>query len=108
MSIAPYAFGLFGNQCKNPDAIVEKLKKFYNLDLDPEAPVTDEIAHNVIDVLSDTMFNYAVDEAARMRAKHRDLDTYFHYFTFSGTHSLANLALDDTIRRPPLLPLRYV
>ena len=106
-TVAPYAFGLFGNQCKNPDAMVEKLQKFYNLDnLDANAEVTDKVAHNVIDVLSDTMFNYAIDTAAKMRAKHKHLDTYYHYYTFSGTHSLANLALDESIRRPPLAPLR--
>ena len=24
--VAPWAFGLFGNQCKNPDKMVDKLK----------------------------------------------------------------------------------
>jgi hypothetical protein len=78
-------------------------------EIDPEAPVTDEVAHNIIDVLSDTMFNYAVDEAAQMRAKHKHLDTYYHYFTFSGSHTLANLGIEPgSIRRPPLMPLRYL
>ena len=59
--VAPLAFGLFGNQCKNPQSMVEKIKEFYHLnDLKLDDPVTDEIAHNVIDVLSDTMFNYAI------------------------------------------------
>ena len=49
---------------------MEKLKEFYHLDqLDSDEPVTDEIAHNIIDVLSDTMFNYAIDQTAKMRAK---------------------------------------
>ena len=73
-TVAPYAFGLFGNQCKNPDLIVTKLKEFYNLNnLDLKSEVTDEIAHNIIDVLSDTMFSYAIDTAAKMRAKFKDL-----------------------------------
>lgn len=105
--VAPWAFGLFGNQCRNSDAIVEKLKAFYGLDgLSPDEPVTDDIAHAVIDVLSDTMFSYAIDEAAKMRAKHQNLDTYYHYFTFPGSHSMANVDLEGKIRRPPLLPLR--
>ena len=105
--IAPYAFGLFGNQCKNPEHFVEKLKKFYNLDnLNPDDPVSDEVAHNIIDVFSDTMFNYGIDQAAKMRAKHKHLTTYYHYFTFSGSHTLANFDLEEEVRRPPLLPLR--
>ena len=68
--------------------------------------ITDEMAHNVIDVLSDTMFNYPVDQAAKMRAKHKHLQTFYHYFTFSGTHTLANFDLNESIRVPPLLPLR--
>ena len=59
--LAPLAFGLFGNQCKNPQSMVGKIQEFYHLnDLNPDDPVTDEVAHNVIDVLSDTMFNYAI------------------------------------------------
>ena len=59
--VAPLAFGLFGNQCKNPQSMVGKIQEFYNLnDLNPDDPVTDGVAHNVIDVLSDTMFNYAI------------------------------------------------
>ena len=59
--VAPLAFGLFGNQCKNPQSMVGKIQEFYHLnDLNPDDPVTDEVAHNVIDVLSDTMFNYAI------------------------------------------------
>ena len=59
--VAPLAFGLFGNQCKNPQSMVGKIQEFYQLnDLNPDDPVTDEVAHNVIDVLSDTMFNYAI------------------------------------------------
>ena len=107
--IAPWAFGLFGNQCKNPEKIVEKLKTFYNLkDLHPEMPLSDEMIHNLIDVLSDSMFTYPVDEAAKLRASHKHFETYYHYVTFSGSHTLANLALDGSYRRPPLMPLRYV
>ena len=41
--------------------MVEKIQEFYHLsDLNPDDPVTDEVAHNVIDVLSDTMFNYPI------------------------------------------------
>ena len=106
-TVAPLAFGLFGNQCKNPDAIVEKLKAFYDLgDLNPNEPVTENLAHNLIDVLSDSMFNYAIDETVKMRAKHQHLQTYYHYFTFSGSHTLANLDLEDRCRQPPLLALR--
>merc|ERR1712062_444043 len=106
-TVAPYAFGLFGNQCKNPEAMVEKLQKFYNLDnLDANAKVTDKVAHNVIDVLSDTMFNYAIDTAAKMRAKHKHLKTYYHYYTNSGSPTLANFDLDGKIRKPTLMPLR--
>jgi hypothetical protein len=55
--LAPWALGLFGNQCKNPDKIVEKLKSFYNLnDITPDMPISDEFVHNLIDVLSDSMF----------------------------------------------------
>ena len=106
--VAPLAFGLFGNQCKNPENLVNKLNKFYNLEnLNQDESVTDEIAHNIIDVLSDTMFNYPIDKAAKMRAEHKHLKTYYHYFTYSGSHTLANFDLDSKIRRPPLLPLRY-
>ena len=77
--VAPLAFGLFGNQCKNPENLVNKLNKFYNLEnLNQDESVTDEIAHNIIDVLSDTMFNYPIDKAAKMRAEHKHLKTYYH------------------------------
>lgn len=47
--VAPWAFGLFGNQCKNPEKMVEKLKIFYSLDnIDPEMEITDELVHNII------------------------------------------------------------
>ena len=54
------------------------------------------------------MFSYPVDEAAKLRAEHKHLDTYYHYLTFSGTHTLANMDLDGNYRKPPLLPLRYL
>ena len=107
--LAPWALGLFGNQCKNPDKIVEKLKSFYNLnDIKPDMAISDEFVHNLIDVLSDSMFSYAVDEAAKLRASHNHLDTYYHYFTFPGSHSLANLDLNGSTRKQkhPLMPLR--
>lgn len=105
--VAPLALGLFGGQTKNPDEVTQKVLEFYGLDrLNEHDQVTDEVAHKVIDVLSDSMFSYAVDKAAQMRAEHKHLTTYYHYFTFSGTHSLANLAIDHSIRRPPLVPLR--
>lgn len=106
--VAPLALGLFGNQCQNPEDVMQKLKTFYNLDkVHPDDPVTEEIAHNLIDILSDSMFTFAIDEAAKMRAKHKDLKTYFHYFIFSGSHTLANLGLDESIRSPPIKALRY-
>ena len=106
-TVAPWSLGLFGNQCRNPDEIVKRLKRFYDLnDLKADEPVTDEVAHNIIDLLSDSMFSYAIEEAAKLRAKHKDLETYYYYYTFSGSHSLANLDLEDKIRRPPLKPLR--
>ena len=54
----------------------------------------------------DSPFSYAVDEAAKLRASHNHLDTYYHYFTFPGSHSLANLDLDGSVRKQPLMPLR--
>ena len=54
----------------------------------------------------DSPFSYAVDEAAKLRASHNHLDTYYHYFTFPGSHSLANLDLDGSVRKHPLMPLR--
>ena len=107
--VAPWALGLFGNQCKNPDDMVKKLQKFYGLEnLNPEDPVSDEIAHKVIDILSDSMFSYAIDETVKLRAKHKDLNTFYYYYTFPGSHSLAHLDVDENIRRPPLEPLRCV
>ena len=96
--VAPWALGIFGNQCKNPDEIVKKLANFYGLDnLDANREIDDDLAHKIIDILSDSMFSYPIDQAAKMRAKHKHLDTYYHYYTFSGSHSLANLDLSENI-----------
>ena len=76
--VAPLAFGLFGNQCKNPQSMVGKIQEFYNLnDLNPDDPVTDGVAHNVIDVLSDTMFNYAIGKKTCNFTKKNFQDNFF-------------------------------
>lgn len=49
---------------------------------------------------------FYLDQAAKMRAKHTHLKTYYHYYTNSGSHTLANFDLDGKIRRPTLMPLR--
>ncbi len=104
--VAPWALGLFGNQCKNPEEMVKKIQAFYGLqNLNQDDPVTEDLAHKIIDVLSDSMFSYAIDETVRLTAKKKK-NIYYHYYTFSGAHSLANLALDDSIRRPPIKALR--
>lgn len=105
--VAPLSLGLFGNQCKNPELVLKKLEKFYKLDgINAVGTLTDEMVINIIDILSDSMFNYAIDEAAKLRAQHKELHTYYYYFKYPGAHTLTNLAIDESIRRPPLRPLR--
>ena len=86
--VAPLAFGLFGNQCKNPQSMVGKIQEFYNLnDLNPDDPVTDGVAHNLIDVLSDTMFNYAIGKKTCNFTKKNFQDNLYYYFTLYFTIS---------------------
>ncbi len=103
--LAPMAFGVFEGQTRNPGFVATKIKEYYNLDKLTDEDVTDEMADNLIDALSDSMFSYAIDESAKMRSKLKNMNTYYHYFTYSGEHTLANLGIDHNIRRPPLKPL---
>ena len=53
-------------------------------------------------VLSDSMFIYAIDEAVKLRAAHKDSigPTYFYVNTYPGKMTLANMAHDGSYRRP--------
>ena len=66
-----------------------------------EVHLTEEKVSNFVDVMSDTMFIYPIDEAVKLRARHKDtMHTYFYMLTFPGFHTLANHANDDSYRRP--------
>jgi len=70
---------------------------------------TDEKLENVIDVLSDSMFNYAIDETARLRASHQEAGpTYYYYLSYSSKHTLARFSNNGTVRDQPRAPLRFV
>ena len=68
----------------------------------------DSKVHAFIDVQTDSMFNYAIDETIKLRSHHKNMNTYFHMITFPSTHTLANFANDGSVRRPALEPLKYV
>ena len=53
-------------------------------------------------VLADSMFIYAIDEAVKLRAAHKDSigPTYFYVNTYPGKMTLANMAHDGSYRRP--------
>ena len=62
--------------------------------------------HAFIDVQTDSMFNYAIDETVKIRSRHENTNTYYFMYTYPGTHTLANMANNGDIRRPELEPLR--
>ena len=103
-AVAPLAFGLIKDHTENSKAINEKMTKFYDLrDLEE---LDDTKVHGFIDAQTDSMFNYAIDETIKLRSRHKDMNTYYFMYTYPGTHTLANLANDGSIRRPELEPLR--
>lgn len=106
-SIGAMAFGLHGGQTKDAGEIMDRLKEFYNLNDLHEDQLTDDKINNVIDVMSDSMFIYAIDETAKLRASHSKevQETYYYMLSYASEHTLANLANDGTIRRPIHKPL---
>ena len=72
-----------------------------------EVHLTEEKVSNFVDVMSDSMFIYPIDEALKLRAKHKDtMSTYFYMLTFPGFPTLANMANDGSYRRPSWKALR--
>ena len=70
--VAPMAYGLMDGQVKDANEVARQVTKFYKMDEDlREVHLTDEKIRNIVDVLSDTMFNYAIDESVKLRAKHK-------------------------------------
>ena len=103
-SAAPLSYGLIDGYTEDRDSIGKKLIEFYNLN---DLNELDEGKVNAfIDVQTDSMFNYAIDETLRLRSRHVEADTYFYMLTFPGTHTLANFANDGSVRRPALEPLK--
>ena len=84
--------------------VAEKLTSLYKLENLPDkiSALTEEQVHRLVDIFSESMFTYAQDETIKLRAKHsKTHQTYFYYFTFPGTHTLANFANDGSYRKPP-------
>ena len=101
---APLAYGLINGHTDDAEAINEKLKDFYGLkDLQN---LDDSKVHGFIDAQTDSMFNYAIDETVKLRSRHENVNTYYFMYTFPGTHTLANLDNNGSLRRPELEPLK--
>ena len=103
-TVGPLAYGLIDGHTDDAASINQKLDDFYGLhdlyDLD------DSKVHAFIDVQTDSMFNYAIDETIKLRSRHKNMETYYHMITFPGTHTLANFGNDGSVRRPALEPLK--
>ena len=103
-TVGPLAYGLFDGHTEDAALIKEKLDDFYGLhDLED---LDDSKVHAFIDVQTDSMFNYAIDETIKLRSRHKHMETYYHLITFPGTHTIANFANDGSVRRPQLEPLK--
>ena len=103
-TVAPLAYGFIDGQTADVASVNKKLTEFYKLnELDK---IDDSKVHAFIDVQTDSMFNYAIDETIKLRSEHKSMDTYFYMITFPGTHTLANFANDGSVRRPGLEPLK--
>ena len=101
---ASLAYGLIDGHTDVAMTINKKLTEFYKLyDLEN---LDDSKVHSFIDVQSDSMFNYAIDETIKLRSKHKHADTYFYMITFPGTHTLANFGNNGSVRRPAFEPLK--
>lgn len=102
--VAPLAYGFVDGQTEDVVAVNNRLTEFYQLkDLQT---LDDSKVHAFIDVQTDSMFNYAIDETVKLRSKHKNMNTYFYMLTYPGQHTLANFANDGSVRRPALAPLK--
>ena len=84
------------------------MQKFYQIEPIEslkQGVLSSEKVEAVIDVLSDTMFNYGIDLTAKLHAKNSIGQTFFHYITYPAEHSLANLGTTG-IRSPPIENLK--
>ena len=105
--VAPLAYGFIDGTTQDPKELTKRVTEYYKLNVDMrEAHLTDEKVQNFIDVLTDSMFNYAIDETVKLRSRHKNMETYFYLFTFPGYITLANKANDDSFRRPAFEPLK--
>ena len=84
------------------------MQKFYKLEPIEslkQGSLSSEKVEGLIDVLSDTMFNYGIDLTAKLHAKNSIGPTFFHYITYPAEHTLANLGTTG-IRSPPIENLK--
>ncbi|TRY76290.1 hypothetical protein TCAL_13297 [Tigriopus californicus] len=88
--VFPLSLGLFGNTTDRGNDIVEKIKRFYQLDNLREDHLTEDAIHNFIDVLSDSMFTYGIDITAKLHAERSEAPTYFYFLKYPLEHTLAN------------------
>lgn len=107
--VFPMALGLSGHvEEGNVKSILKAVVDYYGINKEEmnEAQLTDEKVSNFVHALSDSLLTYCIDGAAKLRAKHPGMDTYYYLLTYPAEHSLANLANNGTYRRPFFKPLR--
>ena len=74
-----------------------------------ESSLTDAKIHSLIDVLSDSMFNFGIDTTAMLHAQHASEPTYVYHLTYAPEHSLAMFGtehVDYKYRKPLYKPLK--
>ena len=88
--------------------ILRRVQKFYKLEPIEslkQGSLSSEKVEGLIDVLSDTMFNYGIDLTAKLHGKNSIGPTFFRYITYPAKHTLANLGTTG-IRTPPIENLK--
>ena len=95
--LAPLAFGI-NDETSNVKDTLSKIVEFYKLKEMSE--MTEEKAESMVDVQSDTMFNYGIDKTAKLHSEKAPKDTYFYHLTYPGKHTLTNFGSDHDMRPP--------
>ena len=96
----PLELGIFGNRTGDETSLMEKIVEYYEIkDL---GKLEGETIDRFLDACGDTMFNYGIDQTAKLHATKSAADTFFYYLTLPALHSLSLFRTDHSVKKHPL------
>jgi carboxylesterase type B len=83
-TVGPLAFGL-EEQTKDPLSVFKQVRNYYNLTDLEEENLSEEKILDFMDAISDSLFNFCIEETARIRTENsEEKNTYFYMLAHEG------------------------